>query len=107
MNDIIMWVIIGVVLAGILAFIIYQIVRVCRLSKEDRKRQIIEWLKTAIIALEQELKSESAEEEIAQIEDYFNKHAPWFLKLLFILTTQTSLEDLIKDALKEVEETLD
>ena len=103
MNDVIMWIIIGVVCAAILAFVIYLIVRICKMSAEDRKALILNFLKGAVVAAEEYIGSGHGDEKLQYVEDYFNKKAPWFLKILFFISGQDNLKDLIEEALAAVE----
>lgn len=103
MNDVVMWIIIGLVCAGVLAFVIYYLVKFFKLSKEERTALIKTYLKGAIALAEQEIVgNKKGEERLAMVEEYFKEHAPWFLKALLLITGKDSLKDLIEEALKEV-----
>ena len=103
MNDIIMWIIIGVVCAAILAFVIYLIVRICKMKPEERRELLLNFLKGAVVAAEEYIGSGHGDEKLAYVEDYFNKNAPWFLKVLFAISGQKDLKGLIEEALDAVE----
>lgn len=103
MNDIIMWIIIGVVCAAILAFVIYLIVRICKMKPEKRKELLLNFLKGAVVAAEEYIGSGHGDEKLQYVEDYFNKNAPWFLKILFAISGQNNLKSLIEEALDAVE----
>lgn len=103
MNDIIMWIIIGVVCAAILAFVIYLIVRICKMKPEKRKELLLNFLKGAVVAAEEYIGSGHGDEKLQYVEDYFNKNAPWFLKILFAISGQNDLKSLIEEALDAVE----
>ena len=45
-----------------------------------------------------------AYQKLAEVEAYFKKNAPWFLKLLFAISGQDNLKDLIEEALSQVKE---
>ena len=102
MNDIIMWIIIGVVCAAILAFVIYLIVRICKMKPEERKELLLNFLKGAVVAAEEYIGSGHGDEKLQYVEDYFNKNAPWFLKILLTIFGKDSLKELIKEALSAV-----
>lgn len=102
MNDIIMWVIIGVVGAAILAFVIYLIVRLAKMSPEERKKTLVIYLKGLVAAAEHEIGSGHGAEKLKEVEDYFNKHAPWFLRILLSVVGKDNLRELIELALEEV-----
>lgn len=103
MNDIIMWIIIGVVCAAILAFVVYLIVRICKMKPEERKELLLNFLKGAVVAAEEYIGSGHGDEKLQYVEDYFNKNAPWFLKILFAISGQNDLKGLIEEALDAVE----
>lgn len=103
MNDITMWIIIGVVCAAILAFVIYLIVRICKMKPEKRKELLLNFLKGAVVAAEEYIGSGHGDEKLQYVEDYFNKNAPWFLKILFAISGQNDLKSLIEEALEAVE----
>ena len=103
MNDVIMWIIIGVARDGVLAFVIYNIVKISKMKPEERKKVLITYLKGLVALAEQEiLGNKKGEEKLKMVEDYFNKNAPWFLKLLLILMGKDSLKELIEVALAEI-----
>lgn len=103
MNDIVMWVIIGIVCAAILAFVIYLIVRICKMRPEERKELLLNFLKGAVVAAEEYIGSGHGEEKLQYVEEYFKKKAPWFLKILFMISGQNDLKSLIEEALDAVE----
>ena len=103
MNDIVMWVIIGVVVAIILALLVFFIVKICKMKPEERKELILNFLKGAVVAAEEYIGSGHGDEKLAYVEEYFNKKAPWFLKVLFAISGQNDLKSLIEEALESVE----
>lgn len=102
MNDTVMWIIIGVVCAAILAFVVYLIVRICKMKPEKRKELLLNFLKGAVVAAEEYIGSGHGDEKLQYVEDYFNKNAPWFLKILLIIFGKDSLKELIEEALSAV-----
>lgn len=103
MENVIMWIIIGLIAAGLLAFIIYNIVKIAKMSPEDRKKTIITYLKGAIALAEQEIVgTKRGEERLAMVEDYFNKNASWFLKILLALCGKETLKECIELGLTEI-----
>lgn len=104
MNDIIMWVIIGVVGAAILAFLIYWIVKICKMKPEERKKTLLVYLKGIVAMAEQEIGKGNGSVKLQEVETYFNAHAPWFLKILLLVSGKQNLQELIELALKEIKE---
>lgn len=105
MNDVIMWIIIGLVAAGVLAFLIYYIVKLCKMSKEERNKLLKTYLKGAIALAEQEIVgNKRGQEKLEAVEKYFKEHAPWFLKLVLFVAGKENLTELINEALQEVKD---
>ena len=102
MNDVIMWIIIGLVAAGLLAFLVYLIVRICKMKPEERRVLVLNFLKGAVVAAEEYIGSGRGDEKLQYVEDYFNKKAPWFLKILFVISGEKDLKALIEEALAAV-----
>ena len=103
MNDITMWIIIGIVCAAALAFLICFIVRICKMKPEERKEFVLNFLKGAVVAAEQYIGSGHGDEKLAYVEEYFKKKAPWFVKILFLISGKDNLKELIEEALEAVE----
>lgn len=102
MNDVVMWVIIGVVAAIVLALLVFFIVKICKMKPEERKALILNFLKGAVVAAEEYIGSGHGDEKLHYVEDYFNKNAPWFLKILLTIFGKDSLKELIEEALSAV-----
>lgn len=108
MNDTIMWIIIGVVAAIVLAIVIVNLVKIFKMSPEDRKKTIITYLKGIIALAEQEiLGSQKGQEKLAMVEEYFNKNAPWFIKIILNLLGKDSLKELIEIGLAEIKKSFE
>lgn len=108
MNDTMMWIIIGVVAAIILAIIIVNLVKIFKMSPEDRKKTIVTYLKGIIALAEQEiLGSQKGQEKLAMVEEYFNKNAPWFIKMLLTLSGKDGLKELIEIGLTEIKKSFE
>ena len=102
-----MWIIIGVVGAAVLAFIIYWIIKICKMKPEDRKKLLLTYLKGLVAMAEKEIGAGHGDAKLQEVEDYFAKHAGWFLKILLLISGKDSLKDLIEQALKEVKESFE
>lgn len=103
-QEIMMWVVIALVGVGILAYVIYTIVKIAKMSPEDRKQMLVTYLKGAVALAEQQIGSGNGEIKLARVEDYFNKNAPWFLKILLTVTGKQNLKELIELALTEIKD---
>lgn len=107
MNDIIMWIIIGVVFATVLGVVIYFVVKICRMSADERKQLLLVYLKGLVAMAEKEVGAGHGDEKLKEVEDYFNAHAGWFLKILLLLSGKDNLKDLIQQALIEIKESFE
>lgn len=96
------WVIFGLVAAAALGLLIYRIVKLAKMPADQRKEQILAYLKEIIVIVENEVACGNQDDEIAQVEAYFQKHATRFIKTLLMLTGKACLKDLIKEALEQV-----
>lgn len=96
------WIALGVVIAIILGVLIYYIVKIAKMTPEDRKKRLVTYLKGAVALVEQELGSGQGETKLEEVEAYFNKNAPILLKVLLFLTGKDNLKDLIEQALAEI-----
>lgn len=102
MNDIIMWIIFAAIWIAVLAVVIYYIIKICKMGADERKELLLTWLKGAVAAAEQEIGAGHGAEKLREVEEYFNAHAGWFLKILLRLSGKDTLDDLIEQALKEI-----
>ena len=101
MGDIVVWVIIGIVAAIALAAGIYYLIKFIRLSPEEKKKILIQFL-LGLVDMAEIYFAEGGEgaEKLKWVEEQFKKTAPWFLKLLLMFTKSTDLRDLIEKALE-------
>ncbi len=101
--DVGFWVVIGIVGAAALGFIIYYIIKIAKMTPEERKKLLVDWLVTAVNLAESELGSGHGEEKLAEVEAYFKKKAPWLLKIIYAISGEDNLKDLIEAALDSIE----
>ena len=104
MPDIIMYIILGVIGAAVLAFVIYKIVQIAKMKPEERKQLIKTYLKGLVAEAEKQIGSGNGDRKLAQVEEWFNKKAPMVLKIVLSILGKENLKDLIEDALKEIKE---
>ena len=104
MNDIIMYIILGIIGAGILAFLIYNIIKIAKMPKEERKELLKIYLKGLVVEAEKAIGAGHGDAKFAQVEEWFNKKAPMIYKIILMLLGKNNLKDLIEDALKEIKE---
>lgn len=104
MPDIIMYIILGVVGAAVLAFVIYNVVQIAKMKPEERKEIIKTYLKGLVAEAEKQIGAGNGDLKFAQVEEWFNKKAPMVLKIVLSILGKENLKDLIEDALKEIKE---
>lgn len=107
MNDIIMYAIIGAIGLVILGIALYWLIRVCKLSKEEKKKLLVTYLKGAVALAEHEIGSGNGPQKLQEVEEYFDKHAGWFMKILRLVTGKEHFQELIELALKEIKESFE
>lgn len=107
MPDIVMYIILGVIGAAVLAFVIYKIVQIAKMKPEERKELIKTYLKGLVAEAEKQIGAGNGDLKFAQVEEWFNKKAPMILKIVLSILGKENLKDLIEDALKEIKESFE
>lgn len=103
--QVVVWVIIGIVAAAILAGLIWFIVKISKMSPEDRKDAIRDFLSAIIEAsIDIYVQNGIGEEQVKKLEEEFKKTAPWFLKILLSVTSSANLDELIEEALQKAQD---
>ena len=105
--DILAYVLIGLLAAGIIGAIIVLIVKLAKMSPEDRKKYLVTYLKGLVALAEKEIGSGHGADKLAMVEDYFNKKAPIFVKIVLTVFGKNNLRELIEMALKEIKESFE
>ena len=96
MPEWIIWSVIGVVAVIIAALLVYFVIKFFKMKPEERNELIVQFLVGLVSIAETEIVgSQKGLEKIAWVETQFNKTAPWFLKIVLLLTKQANLQDLI------------
>lgn len=99
-EKLLLYIVIGVVIVIFLIFAIIKIVQFCKLSKDEKKKVIITYLKGIVALAEQEITgTKKGEERLKMVEDYFNKHAPVIYKFILKIFGKDNLKSLIEEAL--------
>ena len=107
MNDIIMYIILGIIGVGILAFFIYNIIKIAKMPSEARRELIKTYLKGLVAEAEKQIGAGNGDLKYAKVEEWFNKKAPMIYKIILTLLGKDNLKDLIEDALKEIKESFE
>ena len=102
MEDISMWIIIGILGATIIGYLVYKIIYIVRLSPEERKNVLISYLVSLVNAAEGAIGSGHGAEKLEQVEKWFKEKAPLAYKIILSLIGKENLKDLIEAALEEI-----
>lgn len=105
--DFVVWIIIGVVAAGLLAALIVWLIKFFRKTPQERKEIVINFLIGLVTMAEEEFKDEHGKgaEKLKMVEEAFNRVAPWALKLMLKFSGAKDLRELIEMALAQAKKT--
>ena len=96
------WVILAIIVIAIAAAAIY-VVRIVKMSPEERKQLIMQWLIGAVTIAENAITENGAGvEKMEMVVSNFKKKAPLTCKIIMKITKTENLTDLIEKALETV-----
>ena len=104
--DIIVWIIIGIV--GLIAVVAltWFIVKLVKMKPEEREEIIVQILVGLVTVAENYFEGEGrGAEKIAWVQEQFNKTAPWFVKIVLMVTKTADFNELVKKALEKAKAT--
>jgi hypothetical protein len=107
MENIILYIIIGVLAVGIIGFLTYKIGKVIKMKPEERKQLLITFLKGLVAQAEQHIGSGHGAEKLEEVEKYFQEKAPFLYKMCLRLVGKDNLKELIETALKEIKDSFE
>ena len=106
MPDVIIWIIVGLVGVVALAALGWFIMKIIKMKPEEREELIVQVLIGLVTTAENYFEGENrGAEKIAWVQDQFNKTAPWFVKILLMVTKTSDFNELVKQALKKAKAT--
>ena len=106
MPEIIIWVIIGIVGLIAVAVLTWFIIKLVKMKPEEREEVIIQILIGLVTAAENYFVGEGrGQEKIAWVQEQFNKTAPWFVKIVLMITKTADFNELVKKALEQAKTT--
>jgi F0F1-type ATP synthase assembly protein I len=106
MPEIIIWIIIGIVGLIAIAALTWFIVKLVKMKPEEREEIIIQILIGLVTAAENYFVGEGrGQEKIAWVQEQFNKTAPWFVKIVLMVTKTADFNGLVKKALEQAKTT--
>ena len=104
--EIIVWIVIGLIALVAIAALIMLIIRIAKMKPEEREELIIQILVGLVTAAENYFVGEGrGQEKIAWVQEQFNKTAPWFVKIILMVTKTADFNDLVQKALKKAKTT--
>ena len=97
------WIILGIVAALALGFVIWKIVTLVKMPKEQRKQVIKDWIISAVVLAEDAFdESGMGEQKMQTVLEKFAKKAPITCKILLKITKDLKLEDIVDEALSMI-----
>ena len=92
MENILLWITVGIVALIAIGYLTLTIIKIIRMSPEERKTALITYIKGAVALAERDLGEGKGAAKLEQVEKYFNTHASWFLKILLTITGKETYE---------------
>lgn len=93
---------IGAVVLAFLSYLVPQIIKFCKMSKEDKKKFLLTYLAGLVTMAEEKIGAGHGAEKLEEVENYFKKHASVFYKMLLKVFGKENLKGLIEEALQLV-----
>ena len=90
---------IGAVVLAFLSYLATQIVKFCKMSKEDKRKLLLTYLAGLVTMAEDKIGAGHGAEKLAEVENYFNTHAGPYYKMILKVFGKENLKDLIEEAL--------
>lgn len=105
LDQIVMYVVLGIIALVIVGFLVIQIIKFAKMSKEDKIKYLKTYLKGLVALAEREIVgTKRGEERLQMVEKYFNEKAPMAYKIVLMLLGKDSLKQLIEEGLTEIKE---
>jgi len=99
------WILFGIIVAAGLAFVVWKVVQIARMSPEQRKETIKQWLISAVVIAEGAIKKHGAGlEKMQMVLDTYKSKAPLLYKFMALITKNIDIEDLAEKALETVKD---
>lgn len=93
---------IGAVVLALLSYLVPQIIKFCKMSKDDKRKLLITYLAGLVTMVEDEIGAGHGAEKLAEVENYFKTHAGLYYKIILRILGKENLKDLIEEALSLV-----
>lgn len=93
---------IGAVVLAFLSYLVPQIIKFCKTSKDDKRKLLLTYLAGLVTMAEDKIGAGHGAEKLADVENYFNAHAGLFYKIILRVFGKENLKGLIEEALQLV-----
>lgn len=107
MDNIILWIIIGILGVAIIGFIAIKVIKIVNMTPEERKKLLLTYLKGLVALAEKEIGSGHGAEKLELVEKFFKEKAPFVYKASLMIFGKENLKELIEEALKEIKESFE
>ena len=74
---------IGAVVLAFLSYLVPQIIKFCKMSKDDKRKLLLTYLAGLVTMAEDKIGAGHGAEKLAEVENYFNTYAGLFYKIIF------------------------
>ena len=90
---------IGAVVLALLSYLVPQIIKFCKMSKDDKRKLLLIYLAGLVTMAEDKIGAGHGAEKLAEVENYFNTHAGPYYKMILKVFGKENLKGLIEEAL--------
>ena len=90
---------VGTVVLAFLSYLATQIVKFCKMSKDDKRKLLLTYLAGLVTMAEDKIGAGHGAEKLAEVENYFNTHAGPYYKMILKVFGKENLKGLIEEAL--------
>ena len=90
---------VGAVVLAFLSYLVSQIIKFCKMSKDDKRKFLLTYLAGLVTMAEDKIGAGHGAEKLAEVENYFNTHAGPYYKMILRVFGKENLKGLIEEAL--------
>ena len=90
---------VGAVVLAFLSDLATQIVKFCKMSKDDKRKLLLTYLAGLVTMAEDKIGAGHGAEKLEEVENYFKTHAGLYYKMILKVFGKENLKDLIEEAL--------
>lgn len=90
---------IGAVVLAFLSYLVPQIIKFCKMSKDDKRKFLLTYLAGLVTMAEDKIGAGHGAEKLEEVENYFKTHAGPFYKMILKCLGKENLKGLIEEAL--------